>query len=34
MMIKPLVLVKAQENGPDQQTENQNQNPATEEAYI
>ena len=34
MMIKPLVLVKVQENGPDQQTENQSQNPATEEAYI
>lgn len=34
MMIKPSVLVKAQENGPDQQTENQNQNPANEEAYI
>ncbi len=34
MMIKPLVLVKAQENGPDQQTENQSQNPANEEAYI
>uniref|UniRef100_A0A7N6FH86 Transporter n=1 Tax=Anabas testudineus TaxID=64144 RepID=A0A7N6FH86_ANATE len=34
MMIKPSTLVKAQENGPDQQTENQNQNPANEEAYI
>lgn len=34
MMIKPVVLVKAQENGPDQQTENQSQNPANEEAYI
>ncbi|KAG7244775.1 hypothetical protein INR49_029794 [Caranx melampygus] len=34
MMIKPVVLMKAQENGPDQQTENQNQNPANEEAYI
>ncbi|KAK2861925.1 hypothetical protein Q5P01_001458 [Channa striata] len=33
-MIKPLAMVKAQENGPDQQTENQNQNPANEEAYI
>uniref|UniRef100_A0A0S7J8J3 SC6A1 n=1 Tax=Poeciliopsis prolifica TaxID=188132 RepID=A0A0S7J8J3_9TELE len=34
MMIKPLTLVKAQENGPDQQAESQNQNPANEEAYI
>lgn len=34
MMIKPVVLVKSQENGPDQQTENQTQNPANEEAYI
>uniref|UniRef100_A0A671VVZ8 Transporter n=1 Tax=Sparus aurata TaxID=8175 RepID=A0A671VVZ8_SPAAU len=34
MMIKPVKLVKAQENGPDQQTENQSQNPANEEAYI
>uniref|UniRef100_A0A3Q3GRW2 Transporter n=1 Tax=Labrus bergylta TaxID=56723 RepID=A0A3Q3GRW2_9LABR len=34
IMIKPLALVKAQENGPDQQTENQSQNPANEEAYI
>ncbi|CAK6952629.1 sodium- and chloride-dependent GABA transporter 1b [Scomber scombrus] len=34
LMIKPLAIVKAQENGPDQQTENQNQNPANEEAYI
>lgn len=34
MMIKPLKLAKAQENGPDQQTENQSQNPANEEAYI
>lgn len=34
MMIKPVVLVKSQENGPDQQTENQSQNPANEEAYI
>ncbi|XP_028303054.1 sodium- and chloride-dependent GABA transporter 1b [Gouania willdenowi] len=34
MMIKPLTLVKAQENGPEQQTENQNPNPANEEAYI
>uniref|UniRef100_A0A3B5QMG5 Transporter n=1 Tax=Xiphophorus maculatus TaxID=8083 RepID=A0A3B5QMG5_XIPMA len=34
MMIKPLVLVKTQENGPDQQAESQNQNPANEEAYI
>lgn len=34
MMIKPLKLVKAQENGPDQQTENQSQNPTNEEAYI
>lgn len=36
MMIKPVVLVKGvpQENGPDQQTENQSQNPANEEAYI
>lgn len=32
-MIKPVILVKAQENGPEQQTE-QSQNPATEEAYI
>uniref|UniRef100_A0A674N287 Transporter n=1 Tax=Takifugu rubripes TaxID=31033 RepID=A0A674N287_TAKRU len=34
MMIKPVTLVKSQENGPDQQTENQSQNPANEEAYI
>lgn len=34
MMIKPVVLMKTQENGPDQQTENQSQNPANEEAYI
>ncbi|RVE73106.1 hypothetical protein OJAV_G00046320 [Oryzias javanicus] len=34
MMIKPLGIVKSQENGPDQQTENQSQNPANEEAYI
>lgn len=33
-MFKPVKLVKAQENGPDQQAENQNQNPANEEAYI
>lgn len=33
-MFKPVTLVKAQENGPDQQTENQNQDPANEEAYI
>uniref|UniRef100_A0A3Q3ASG8 Transporter n=1 Tax=Kryptolebias marmoratus TaxID=37003 RepID=A0A3Q3ASG8_KRYMA len=34
MMFKPVALVKAQENGPDQQAENQSQNPANEEAYI
>lgn len=33
-MLKPLALSKAQENAPDQQTENQNQNPVNEEAYI
>ncbi|XP_075966854.1 sodium- and chloride-dependent GABA transporter 1b [Anarhichas minor] len=34
IMFTPVVLPKVQENGPDQQTENQNQNPANEEAYI
>uniref|UniRef100_A0A8C2WQT7 Transporter n=1 Tax=Cyclopterus lumpus TaxID=8103 RepID=A0A8C2WQT7_CYCLU len=34
IMFKPVTLAKAQENGPDQQTENQNQDPANEEAYI
>lgn len=33
-MFKPAALVKAQENGPDQQSENQSQNPVNEEAYI
>lgn len=33
-MFKPVALVKTQENGPDQQTENQSQNPVNEEAYI
>lgn len=33
-MIKPLGILKSQENGPDPQTENQSQNPANEEAYI
>uniref|UniRef100_A0A3P9MJJ7 Transporter n=1 Tax=Oryzias latipes TaxID=8090 RepID=A0A3P9MJJ7_ORYLA len=34
IMIKPLGILKSQENGPDPQTENQSQNPANEEAYI